>query len=375
VQTTLDSHLQTAAELAVSTGLAELEARTLSAEQRTAPGQDRPQAALFAMDVRDGSVRAMVGGRSFEDSQFNRATQAHRQVGSAIKPIIYLTAMEAGLSPATLTTDAPVSYWDPWTRQRWSPRNYTRKFAGRITLMQGMEESINITAVKLVDQLGIEKVLETARRLGITNDLPPYLSIALGTAEVSLQEMVTAYATIAGYGLRPIPRLITSVVNPTGDELWSSRSETIEVLDQGDAYLVIQLLEGVIQRGTGQSARALGRDLDLDLAGKTGTTDEYTDAWFIGFSPELAAGVWVGYDVTHPLGPRETGGRAALPLWKMFMATALQHRLVTRFLVPPSFRPVAICRQSGSIANARCPDTFTVNLPPDRFPGQTCRQH
>ncbi len=313
----------------------------------------------------------MFGGLYFAESQFNRATQAKRQLGSTVKAIVFLAAMESGLSPASMIQDAPVTYWDPRTRKEWSPRNYTRRYLGRITLMQSMEDSINIAAVKHVDRLGIETVIETARRLGITSEIAPYLSIALGSLETTLMELVTAYATISSHGLRPTPHVITHVYNSAGNDLWLDPSVSVEATDPISAHLVIELLQGVTKHGTGRSARSLHRT----VAGKTGTTDNYTDAWFVGFTPDLTAGVWVGYDMKRSLGRNETGGAVAQPIWNTFIARVLKDTPDRPFSLPEGLVNVKICRDTGDRASPSCRQTFSVNLPPERVPENYCRLH
>lgn len=368
VITSLSVEWQQLAQQAVNEGIAELVKRH---KLSTANPAQHPQAALLAMNPRTGEIYAMVGGRSYEESQFNRTTQARRQVGSAIKPIIYLAAMESGLTPASTITDAPITYRDPWTKREWSPRNYTRRYEGKVTLLQSMEDSINISAVKLLDRLGIETVIETARRLGITSEIAPYLSIALGTPEVSLLEMVTAYSAFANQGIRPSPYLISHVYDSTGREKWSNPQLAVEATDQVSAFLVTQMMQAVMQQGTAASARSLRRT----VAGKTGTTDEYTDAWFIGFTPDLVTGVWIGYDYTKSLGPGETGGKAALPIWLAFMARALKDQADIVFEQPANLREVTICRDSGELATSACRETFRVFLPPDKIPALECKLH
>jgi penicillin-binding protein 1A len=281
--------------------------------------QPAPQAAIVAIDNSTGEIKAMVGGYSFEDSKFNRATQAFRQVGSSFKIYVYADAMERGASPFDTIVDAPfttVSGGQPY-----SPHNYDEKFEGTITLRRALAGSRNVPAVKLAEKVGISTVVDMTRRFGITTPLPPYLPLALGAADMKLIEHVSAFTVFPNDGIRIDPHMIRRVTSYDGALLEEAHPEVHDVVSPDVARTMTAMLEEVIQFGTGIQARSLGRP----AAGKTGTTQDYTDAWFIGFTPQLTAGVWVGYDDKQiSLGKKETGARAALPIWLEFMKAALE---------------------------------------------------
>jgi penicillin-binding protein 1A len=281
--------------------------------------QPAPQAAIVAIDNSTGEIKAMVGGYSFEDSKFNRATQAFRQVGSSFKIYVYADAIERGASPFDTIVDAPfttVSGGQPY-----SPHNYDEKFEGTITLRRALAGSRNVPAVKLAEKIGIATVVDMTRRFGISTPLPPYLPLALGAADMKLIEHVSAFTVFPNDGIRIDPHMIRRVTSYDGALLEEAHPEVHDVVSPDVARTMTAMLEEVIQFGTGIQARALGRP----AAGKTGTTQDYTDAWFIGFTPQLTAGVWVGYDDKQiSLGKKETGARAALPIWLEFMKAALE---------------------------------------------------
>jgi penicillin-binding protein 1A len=290
------------------------------------------EGALLAMDVRSGAVRAMVGGYDFERSEFNRATQARRQVGSAFKPIVYAAALETlGWTPATTIVDAPLRITNPWDQSVWAPRNYDLSYMGPITLRRAVEQSRNIPAVKTLQAVGVDVGIEYAQRLGLSGDLPPYLPIALGAGEATLEEMVAAFAAFANQGLRMKPYLIERIEDREGNLMEENRPRASDAIRADTAYIITSLLRGVVQRGTAARARRLGRP----IAGKTGTTNDFTDAWFLGFEPDLAAGVWVGFDEkVHSLGRGQTGGVAALPIWIEFWKEVTADRPVEEFPIP-----------------------------------------
>jgi penicillin-binding protein 1A len=280
--------------------------------------QPAPQAAIMAIDNPTGEIKAMVGGYSFEDSKFNRATQAYRQVGSSFKVYVYADALEKGATPFDTILDAPFTVISGG--QPYSPRNYDEKFEGNITLRRALAGSRNVPAVKLAEKVGISSVVDVTRRFGITTSLPPYLPLALGAADMKLSEHVSAFTVFPNDGIRIDPHMIRRVSSYDGAMLEEAHPEVHDVVSPEVARTMTAMLEEVIQFGTGIQAKALGRP----AAGKTGTTQDYTDAWFIGFTPQLTAGVWVGYDDKQiSLGKKETGARAALPIWLEFMQNAL----------------------------------------------------
>jgi penicillin-binding protein 1A len=305
------------------------------------------EGALLALDVRSGAVKAMLGGYDFEKSKFNRATQALRQVGSAFKPILYAAAIEkAGWTAATTIVDAPISYPNPWNKTVWTPHNYDGAYWGPIPLRRALEHSRNIPAIKTLESIGIETGIEYAHKLGLASELPPYLPIAIGAGEATLTEMTAAYATFANQGLRMKPLLITRITDREGNIIEESRPEAKDSIRADTAYLMTSLLKGVVERGTAVRARSLRRP----IAGKTGTTNDYTDAWFIGYEPSLAAGVWVGYDdKRQSLGPHEEGARAALPMWMDFWQAVMKSKPVEEYPIPGNivFVPVDELGQPG----------------------------
>jgi penicillin-binding protein 1A len=294
--------------------------------------EPKVEGALIAMEVRTGAVKAMVGGYDFERSKFNRSTQAMRQVGSAFKPFIYSAAIEKmGWTPATLIVDSPISFPNPWNKTVWAPHNYDGQYWGPIPLRRALEHSRNIPAVKTLQAEGIETGIEYARKLGLSGEFPPYLPIALGAGEASPVEMVAAYGAFANQGLRMKPMLLTRITDRDGNIIEEDRPEAKDAIRADTAYIMTNLLKGVVEHGTAVSARSLGRP----IAGKTGTTNDFTDAWFIGFEPSLAAAVWVGYDEKREtLGPHEEGARAALPIWMDFWAEAMKDKPIEEYPIP-----------------------------------------
>jgi penicillin-binding protein 1A len=280
--------------------------------------QPTPQGAMVAIDNPTGEVKAMVGGYSFEDSKFNRVTQAFRQVGSSFKVYVYADALEKGATPFDTILDAPFTVISGG--QPYSPKNYDEKFEGTITLRRALAGSRNVPAVKLAEKVGINSVVDVTRRFGITTALPPYLPLALGAADMKLLEHVSAFTVFPNDGIRIDPHMIRRVASYDGALLEEAHPEVHDVVSPEVARTMTAMLEEVIQFGTGVAAKPLGRP----AAGKTGTTQDYTDAWFVGFTPQVTSGVWVGFDDKQiSLGKKETGARAALPIWLEFMQKAM----------------------------------------------------
>jgi penicillin-binding protein 1A len=279
--------------------------------------QPAAQGALLAIDNPTGDIKAMVGGYDFEESKFDRATQAIRQTGSSFKVYVYTTALEQGASPFDTIVDEPVTYHG--TGQAYSPRNYDEKFEGRITLRRALADSRNVPAVRLLDHVGIQNVIEVTRKFGISSPLPPYLPLALGAADLTLLEHTSAFTVFPDDGIHIEPHYIQRVTSYDGAVLEEPRPNVTDVIPPEVARTMVAMLEEVVQFGTGVRAKELGRP----SAGKTGTTNDFTDAWYIGFTPQLTAGVWVGNDDKRvSLGKKETGARAALPIWLEFMQKA-----------------------------------------------------
>jgi penicillin-binding protein 1A len=273
----------------------------------------------------------MVGGLDFARSKFNRATQARRQVGSLFKPVVFSAAIDKGFTAESVFIDEPVSYIAGPNQPPYRPLNYDRKFEGPVTLRHALEDSRNIPAVKALEAVGPQEVVGYAKRLGLTGNYPPYLSLALGSAESTLLEMTSAYSAFPSQGVRMTPYAVRSVSDREGTVIEENRPEPREALRADTAFLMAHLLEGVVQRGTAFAAKSL----EWPLAGKTGTMDEFTDAWFIGFDPNISVGVWVGYDEKKPLGSGETGAQAALPIWIDFMRAYIDGRGNRE--MPPTF--------------------------------------
>jgi penicillin-binding protein 1A len=324
VYTTLNPTMQLAAEQALRDGLRALEARTA----KPRPGE-HPEGAVITVEPQTGYVKAIVGGYDFFRSEFNRAVQARRQPGSAFKPFVYIAALEAGFTPASRIDDAPVTYV-VGANNVWKPENYDRKFRGSTTLQQALEESVNIVTVKLQERVGINRTIQVARRLGVGSPLGLNLSLALGTSDLTLLELTSAYGVLANQGVWMPPTAVRYVTDAHGKLLEEHVPEGREALSPEMAYVVTHMLRGVVERGTGQGAKVLGRP----IAAKTGTTNDYSNAWFIGFTPHIATGVWVGYDRPRSLGRDETGGRTAVPIWTAYMAKVLGDSAREDFPVP-----------------------------------------
>jgi penicillin-binding protein 1A len=278
------------------------------------------QASLMAMDNGNGEVLAMVGGRDYSLSQFNRATQAQRQVGSSFKPYVYTTAIEAGAKPGDIITDVQTSFPTPsgW----YTPHNYEGDYKGAMTLLAAFAESRNIPALKLAARVGIAKVIETAHRFGVTSNIPAFLPVAIGSADITLAEQVGAYSVFPNDGIRIDPHYIRRVTQADGQPMHEIEVPVKEVISVDTARTMMQMLKAVVAYGTGATARQLNHP----LGGKTGTTNNYTDAWFVGFSPGVTCGTWIGFDDRQSLGEKETGAKAALPMWIDFMRAAIATR-------------------------------------------------
>src|SRR5271168_1530737 len=276
----------------------------------------------MAIDNASGDVLAMVGGRDYSLSQFDRATQAERQTGSSFKPYVYTTAIEDGVKPEDIIVDGPVSFGS------YTPHNYEGDYKGAMTVQNAFAESRNIPALKLAARVGIHKVIDVAHRFGVTSNIPAYLPVALGAVEITLQEQVASYSVFPNDGIRVAPRLLKKVSNADGITLWEQAPAVQEVTSQETARTMMRLLRQVTATGTGAAASQLKHP----LGGKTGTTSDYTDAWFLGFSPSVTCGVWVGFDSRESLGEKETGARAALPIWMTFMKAAIAGKDDEQFL-------------------------------------------
>jgi len=319
VKTTIDSRLQRGAVGILESGVRDVEARN---------GQKGSglQGALVAVEPASGRIQALAGGVDFEKNEFNHAMYAKRQPGSAFKPFVYAAAMEDGFSPATVIVDEERKY----DGGRWTPQNFDRTYHGPTRLREALVESLNVVTVELLDRVGTGRVISLSRKLGMPGPLPNDLSLALGSGSVSPLEITGAYCAFANGGNFVEPYYIESVANLDGKVLESNTPAPVRVLSSAAAYQVTSILEDVITRGTGAGASWLG----FPVAGKTGTTDDFADAWFVGYSPQIAAGVWIGYDDRRSIGKGETGARAALPVWAGFMAWAVDPANAGEFTVP-----------------------------------------
>jgi penicillin-binding protein 1A len=328
------------------------------------------EGAVLALDNRTGQILAMVGGFSFERSKFNRATQAYRQVGSSFKPFVYTAAIDSGYTPATQLMDTPVSFPGGPGQPAYAPLNYDRNFEGPITLRRALEQSRNVPAVRVMDQLGPGQVIAYARRLGLESPLPPYLAVALGAAEATLVEMTSAYSVYPNQGVRMRPYSVLKVSDREGNVLEENRPEPKDAIRADTAFVMTSLLRGVVQRGTATRAAAL----NWPIGGKTGTTDDYTDAWFIGFDPDITIGVWAGYDQKRTMGPAGTGSDSAVPIWVDVMKAWIGKRAeAPQFEPPGNIVFVTVDRGSGNPALDGTPGAITESFIAGTQPGSGFR--
>ncbi len=324
VYTTVNLELQRAAEKALRDGI-----DVLCQREHCGKGDvPRPEGSLLAIDLTSGQVKAMVGGYDFRTSQFNRATQAKRQPGSAFKPLIYAAALDHGYTPASVVVDAPISFWDH--NRYWTPHNYENQYFGPTRLRDALTFSRNVVTVKVAARLGTKYLTSYIPQLGIRSHLQRNLSLALGTSEVTPLELARAYGVFATGGTLFEPLFITKITDGQDGLLEEFTIKPKQVISPETAYLITSMLKSVVERGTGKKVSALGRP----VAGKTGTSNDFQDTWFMGYTPEMLTGVWVGFDEKRPLGDKETGGRVAAPIWLNFMQTAMGDRPVSDFALP-----------------------------------------
>lgn len=361
IYTSINEELQSYAEQAVAAGIVKIESR-----HKRHNGSPL-QAALLAIDPANGRVRAMVGGRDFGQSQFNRAWQALRQPGSVFKPIIYTAALDRGFGASDLLDDTPLTIKLDRNR-KWKPENFSRTYQGKVTLQRALLQSLNVPTIRLLEKIGINETIELARKFGITSRLGPYLSLALGSSDVTLAELTAAYAVFANHGIKLGPVSVLMITDSTGRVIYQNDALPSQVIKPETAYLTTYLLKGVIERGTGWNARELGRP----AAGKTGTTNDYRDAWFIGYTPQLVTGVWVGYDNQASIGPKETGARAALPIWLDFMKKAHSGRETEDFTAPEGIIFKQIDPRTGLLSTESCKQSVREAYLPGTEPRQFC---
>ena len=366
VHTTLNYKMQEAGEKAVEKGLEQLSTRM---RKRVLSKLEGPQGALIALDAKQGAILALVGGRDFQESSFDRSTMARRQPGSAFKPLIFACAVEHDFAQNDLIWDAPVVYKGAKEDQEWIPRNFSGKFRGEMTLREALAVSQNIPAVKLLDKLGPSTAIRWAHKMGIESPLEPNLSLVLGTSGVTLLELTTAYAIFPNGGVRVEPFAVSEVLDQEGRSIRRPTPHMQAAISSETAAIITDMLQAVVLSGTGRAAKAIGRP----LAGKTGTTDTYRDALFIGFSPTIVAGVWVGLDHYGTLGNRETGARAALPIWIDFMEQVLAGRPHDDFSLPGGVLKIPIDADSGLLASENCPNAVAVVFKKGTEPKKYCK--
>ncbi len=357
IYTTLDLDMQQAATDAVRRGLAEIE--KAQATKRKTAGADQAvlEGALVALDPKTGQIRAMVGGRDYARSQFNRAVQARRQPGSAFKPFVYAAAFDHGFTPASPMDDYPVSYSIPQNGRmvEWKPENFDHQFRGPVTLRRALEESINVPTVRLLEAVGIEPVISLAHRMGITSELRREYALALGVSEVSLLELTSAYGVLADGGIRVPPTGVRRVTAPNGDVLEASEDAGERVLPEEVAFLVTSVLEGAVERGTAKRARIPGRL----VAAKTGTSQDAADLWLMGYTPRLVSGLWVGYDQPRSLGSHESAGLLVAPVWADFMRQALRNLPPETLPMPEGVFSASVNYWTGFLTDPGDPEAIT----------------
>ena len=391
VYSTLNPEMQKAAEEIVNTQLAiqqeNFESRhtldewlyttevidTVNGEVKVRRVFKELQAALVALDNRTGNILALVGGKDFSKSEFNRAVQALRQPGSAFKPFVWTAALENGFKPTDIIYDTPVIL-QSGDGTEWNPQNFDTTFRGPMTLREALRISRNVISVKLLQKITPEQTIKYAHRLGINSYLAPYPSISLGVSEVNLLELTLAYSVFPNGGIRIEPRFIIKITDRYGKILEKNKSvRKQEVLDPLTAYIMISMLQTVIDQGTGYASRLWG--FDRPAGGKTGTTDENMDTWFIGFTPQITVGVWVGFDDKTSLGKHGTGAEVALPIWTEFMKAATSEIEVVDFQKPEEVFLRTVCLESGLLATNRCPHTATDLFTDRTEPKEYCNLH
>ncbi len=385
VETTIDPAAQLLAEEEMEAYLRYLEERMgypntyATVTERYKAGEQVPvreqylQGAVLVLDPQSGAIRAMVGGRDFTQSEFNRTVQAPRQPGSAFKIFVYLAAIENGFAPSDLILDTPVAIPLPGQNKSYRPRNHSGKFLGEITLREALAQSINIPAVKLTSRLGPAMLIDYARRLGIESPMPPVISLALGAADVTLLELTNAYGVVAAGGIRSEPFAVLRVIDRWGQVLEEHQPERREVIDPRSNFLITSMLESVIDSGTAIRARSLG--FRHPAAGKTGTTDSNFDAWFVGFTRQYVCGVWVGFDEKQQMGQWMEGSHAALPIWTEVMKGLHADLAPEPFVIPEGVVKVAVCRQSGLLSTRYCKSTVQEVFIEGQEPTRVCDRH
>jgi len=329
------------------------------------------EGALVSINPRNGYIESLVGGYDFKVSKFNRAIQARRQAGSAFKPFIYGAALENKFTLGSILMDSPIMYDGGEGVNSWKPTNYHETFSGPTTFRKALEHSKNVVSIKLLRKVGIRKTINLAHRLGIKSKLGHDLSLALGTSELTPIELASAYGVFANNGVRVSPLYIRYIKDKNGHVLEMHKPIKKAVLDVKSNYLMTVLLKGVVEHGTGFRARRLGRP----VAGKTGTTNRYKDAWFVGFSPDIVTSVWVGYDRQRTMGSLETGSRAASPIWVDYMEAVLKNKIIKDFPIPDGIVKVCIDANTGMVATKKCTHVLTESFKEESAPKKMCDKH
>jgi 1A family penicillin-binding protein len=363
IHTTIDAKAQQSADKAI--------ARHAVNIQNQGWGRGMLQGALVAIDPQTGDIRAIVGGRRARRGGFIRATHAKRQPGSAFKPFVYAAALAAGIGSGSIVDDEPVEIMIG--NDSWIPANYDDSYQGRTTVRRALASSANAATVRVSRAVTEQAVIAAARRNGITSELQPHPSLALGAIEVTPLELVTAYAPFANGGMRVMPRLVTRIEAPDGKILWSQESQRAPAMDPRDAYEMTSMLRGVVDYGTGRVLRDYG--VSGQVAGKTGTTNNGADVWFIGYTPSLVAGVWFGYDTPQQIADRAAGGRFAAPAWADFYKAGWSERRGSEFALPDGMVSAIIDPESGELATEYCPRKVREWFHPQRVPRTTCEMH
>jgi penicillin-binding protein 1A len=347
---------QTATEV-LRRGIGEIEKTQVAPRNAAAPDAPILEGALVAADPTTGEIRAMVGGRDYGRSQWNRAVQAQRQPGSAFKPFVYAAALDRGFTPASLLEDYPVSYSIPQNGRmvEWSPENFDRQFRGAVTVRRALEESINVPTVRLLDAVGVDPVISLAHRMGIASELRRELALALGVSEINLLELISAYGVFANGGIRVPPRSVRKVVSPNGDLLELTEEPGERVLREEVAFQVTRILQGAVERGTAKRAKIPGQD----LAAKTGTSQDAADMWLVGYVPRLVAGLWIGYDQPRSLGSHESAGRLGAPVWADFMRRVLPEVPAETVPIPERVLAANVNLRTGLPTGPEDPEVIT----------------
>jgi len=335
----------------------------------------RLEASVLAMDVNTGAVRVMIGGRDFSKSRFNRALQGIRQPGSSFKPFVYAAAMTNGFTPASVVVDRPVTVIDEARGDTWRPENHDREFYGEMTIRAALRKSVNLIAVQVIQAVGPEKVVEVARKMGFKNRIYPVIALAMGTCEVTNLEMTRAYCAFANHGVMPEPYFVERVLDRNRKIIFENEVKTNQVIEPALAELMTSLMQDVVLRGTAASIRSEGGFL-RPAAGKTGTTNNYTDAWFVGYTPQIACGVWVGTDRGMPMGLGITGSRGAIPIWTPTMKSLHRNLPEENFTFGSAggLQRAEICPVSHGTANKYCPNPYAELFLSGRLP-EECSVH